>query len=169
MILQCQKNKENNMDNYEVLSDDCKIRWVDNFKLGEEKYTQVSAYVYNDDNQLLIVRNDKTWTIPGGHPESGEAFVETLERELMEEACVTLKDVKYLGAVEVVEFGETYYQLRYTAKVLDVLPFDTEWEINERRFVNLEDLPNYIKWCNGIAFSKQIEASKRVWNRGNEY
>lgn len=152
------------MEKYEVLSENCKIRWIDKFKLNGEKYTQVSAYIYNEKNQLLIVKNGDNWTIPGGHPEPGETQEQTLERELMEEACVTLKDIIYLGAVEVVENGETYYQLRYTAKVLEVLPFDTEWEVDEREFVRLEDLPNYIKWSKGITFSQQIEASKKDWN-----
>ena len=140
------------MEKYEVLSENCKIRWIDKFKLNEEKYTQVSGYIYNEKNHLLIVKNGKNWTIPGGHPEQGETQLQTLERELMEEACVTLKDVKYLGAVEVVENGETYYQLRYTAKVLEVLPFETKWETDEREFVSLEDLPNYIKWSKALTF-----------------
>ena len=111
------------MNDFEILSENCKIRWIDNFKLNGEKYTQVSGYVFNEKNQLLIVKGGNTWTVPGGHPEPNETQQQTLERELMEEACVTLKDIKYIGAVEVVENGETYYQLRYTAKVADVLPF----------------------------------------------
>ena len=109
------------MDNYEYLSDTCKMLWRENFNLTTEKYTQVSGYVFNQNNQLLIVKNGKTWTVPGGHPEAGETQEQTLNRELMEEACVTLKDANYIGAVEVVENGETYYQLRYTAKVDELL------------------------------------------------
>ena len=114
------------MKNHEILSENCKLCWMDNFELKGEKYTQVSGYIFNDKNQLLIVKGGKTWTVPGGHPEQGETQVETLEREIMEEASVTIKDIKYLGAVEVVENGETYYQLRYTAKVKDILPFKGE-------------------------------------------
>ena len=152
------------MRKYEQLSENCKILWCEGFKLNSEKHTQVSGYVFNDQNQLLIVKNGKTWTIPGGHPEANETYLQTLDRELMEEACITLKDVNYLGAVEVVEDGETYYQLRYTAKVKDVLPFKQEWEISERKFVDLEDLPKYIKWSTGITFSAQISSAKKFWN-----
>jgi len=106
----------------------------------------------------------KHWTIPGGHPESNETPVETLEREVMEEACTTLKNIKYIGAVEVVENNETYYQLRYTARVLDVLPFNKEWETSERLFVALEDLHNHITWSKGVTFSEQIKSARKIWN-----
>ena len=82
----------------------------------------------------------------------------------MEEACITIKDIRYIGAVEVVENGQTYYQLRYTAKVSDILPFKNEWETSERLFVSLEKLNEYISWSNGITFSQQIESAKNVWN-----
>ncbi|MBQ4558580.1 MAG: NUDIX hydrolase [Clostridia bacterium] len=152
------------MNCYEQISDNCKMLWKENFTLTDEKYTQVSGYIFNDKNELLIVKGEKFWTIPGGHPEEGETQLETLSRELMEEACVTLKDIKYLGAVEVVENGEIYYQLRYTAKVKDILEFTKEWEINERLFVKLDDLNKYITWSNGVTFKSQIISAKKVWN-----
>lgn len=151
------------MEKYEILSESCKLMWKENFNLKDEKYTQVSGYIFNNENQLLIVKNGKTWTIPGGHPEINETMLETLNREIMEEACITIKDAKYLGAVEVVENDDIYYQLRYTAKVDNILPFKQEWEICERLFVDLKDLTNYISWANGITFSKQIEFAKKVW------
>ncbi len=153
--------KEHKMKNYEILSNDCKILWKENYKITTEKYTQVSGYIFNDKNQLLIVKNGDTWTIPGGHPEKGETQIETLSRELMEEACVILRDIKYLGCVEVVEKNEVYYQLRYTAKVKEILPFTKEWETNERLFVDLKDLSKYIKWANGITFKAQINSAKK--------
>ena len=151
------------MKDYEILSENCRLAWCEGGDIGNAKHTQVSGYVLNEENQLLIVKNENTWTIPGGHPEVGETKEETLARELMEEACVTLKDVNYLGAVEVVENGETYYQLRYTAKLNELLPFKQEWEICERKFIDLNDLPKYIKWANGKTFAAQIESVKNFW------
>lgn len=152
------------MNNYEILSENCKILWCEGFKLKNKKHMQVSGYIFNEQNQLLIVKNGNVWTIPGGHPENDETKEETLSRELMEEACVTLKDIQYIGAVEVVENGETYYQISYTAKVLDLLLFKQEWEICERKFININELENYIEWSKGITFSKQIESAKKYWN-----
>lgn len=154
------------MDKYEVISDSCKLLWHENFNITSEKYTQVSGYVLNDENQLLIVKNGNNWTIPGGHPEEGEERLETLEREIMEEACLKIKDIKYLGSVEVVENGNRYYQLRYTAVVKEILPFNKEWETSERAFIDLEDLPKYISWSKGKTFTAQIDSVKKLLNLG---
>lgn len=152
------------MKDYEQISENCKMKWKESFKLTKEKYTQVSGYIFNDNNQLLIVKNGKIWTIPGGHPEISETKEETLKREVMEESCVSLKDIKYLGAVEVIEDGEVYYQLRFTAITKEILPFKEEWEINERKFVDLNELNKYITWSNGKTFIAQIESAKKAWN-----
>lgn len=154
---------EMQMKDYEQISENCKMLWKEGFKITKQRYTQVSGYIFNDKNQLLVVKSKKTWTIPGGHPIKGETKLQSLKREVMEEALVTLKNVKYLGAVEVVENGETYYQLRYTARVKEELPFNPTHETNERAFVDLDDLINYITWSNGIAFSAQIDSAKKIW------
>ena len=151
------------MKKYEKINDKCQMLWIENCELNNQKKTQVSGYVFNKDNKLLIVKNGEKWTIPGGHYEKGDTELETLNRELMEEACVTLKEIKYLGAVEVLENEEIYYQLRYTAKVDKELPFKQEWEISERKFISLSELDNYIEWANGITFKSQIKSAIKYW------
>lgn len=51
------------MKNYVILSDNCKILWCESLNLTIQKYTQISGFIFNDKNQLLIVRNEATWTI----------------------------------------------------------------------------------------------------------
>jgi len=152
------------MKKYEQISENCKIWWGDNIDFTTKVYSQVSGYIFNEKNQLLIVKTGENWTIPGGHPEANEKPIETLKREVMEETSITIKNINYLGAVEVVENSKKYYQLRYTAKVNRVLPFKKEWETTDRLFVDLIDLHEYIKWSNGVTFSKQIESAKKFWN-----
>ena len=155
------------MSKYEKISENCKILWKENFNLTTEKYTQVSGYIFNENDELLIVKNENTWTVPGGHPELYEYTIGTLVREVMEEACVSIKNIKYLGAVEVIEGNDKYYQLRYVARVKIIYRFKHEFEISERKFVKLEDLKKYISWCDGVTFKAQIESAKK--QLGQEY
>lgn len=156
------------MENYEVLSDKCKIRWIKNFNLTTENYKQVSGYVFNENNELLIVKYGDTWTIPGGHPELYEYTIGTLIREVMEEVCIDINRIKYLGALEVVENGEIYYQLRYVARIKEVLDFVKEWETSERKFVKCSDLKQYIKWCDGVTFKAQLDCAEKIINEDYE-
>lgn len=149
------------MKEYEQLSEDCKIIWRPDFNLTTQKYTQVSGYIFNEKNELLIVNNKENWTIPGGHPELYEYTLGTLIREVMEEACVSIKDIEYLGAVEVVDKEEIYYQLRYFARVEKIHEFKDEWEVIDRKFVNLDNLNEYITWSNGKTFKAQLESAKK--------
>ena len=159
------------MKEYEMISDTCKMLWMEGYELKDEDvYTQVSAYVFNDDGEMLVVKNEgeNTWTIPGGHPEPGETKLESLEREMMEEACIVLKDINYLGAVNVIEPGKDYYQLRYTAHVGELKPFVQEMEISERAWVKPENLKQYITWADGISFKAQVESAVNFWNKKHE-
>ena len=152
------------MEEYEVISDNIKIKWLEDFDIEDKRYTQVSAYIYNDKNELLIVEDENEWKIPGGHPEKGETKEETLRREVMEEAYVTIKELKYIGAVEVIENDEKYYQLRYKAKLDEILPFKKDWETIDRKFVRLEDLNKYITYSNGRTFTEQLNSSIKKEN-----
>lgn len=96
--------------------------------------------------------------------EKGETKEETLRREVMEETCATIKDLHYIGAVEVIENDEVYYQLRYTAKIDKLLEYVPEYETSERKIVKLDDLYDYITWEKGITFQSQLASSKKVWN-----
>lgn len=152
----------NNMNEYEEISPKCKMLWREGFEVITEKYTQVSGYIFDEENQILIVKSGDVWTIPGGHPELFEMPKGTLIREVLEEASVTIKNIQYLGAVEVIENGQKYYQVRYFAKVDSVLPFNNEFETSERKFVPLSELDKYIKWANGITFSSQIKSAVKM-------
>lgn len=66
--------EENMKKSYEILSENCKILWREDFNISNQKYTQVSGYIFNSQWQLLIVKNGNIWTIPGGHPEKMKPF-----------------------------------------------------------------------------------------------
>jgi ADP-ribose pyrophosphatase YjhB (NUDIX family) len=93
------------------------------FRPDPQLTTQVLGFCCTPDGQILLVTSDdEAWTLPGGHPEPGETFEATLERELREEGCARLVACEYLGCQRVddpqrPEGPDRYYQVRYWARI----------------------------------------------------
>jgi len=57
-----------------------------------------SAGVCVAGDAVVLVSGDGTrWGLPGGRPEPGEDWADTLRREVREEACATVTDARLLG------------------------------------------------------------------------
>lgn len=139
------------------------LEWVESdFFPGDIKISQVVGYCLDDNNRILIVRDEGGWGFTGGHPEPGESPEETLRREVAEEACVSLGEPKFIGYLEVMdpknELGDTHYiQLRYMADIKTVSDFKKEFETFERKFVDIGSLPQYISWINSPTGRGQMD------------
>jgi ADP-ribose pyrophosphatase YjhB (NUDIX family) len=49
-------------------------------------------------NQVVLISDDgRRWGLPGGRPEQGERWVDTLRREVAEEACALVTSCRLLG------------------------------------------------------------------------
>jgi 8-oxo-dGTP pyrophosphatase MutT (NUDIX family) len=114
--------------------------------------SQVTGYCFDRDGRILIVKGKRGWGFPGGHPEAGEIPPETLAREVLEEAGVTIGPGTLIGYMEVhdpenasVE-GKHYLQLRYLAQIDAVGEFMREFETSDRMFVPIEDVHLYVPW-----------------------
>lgn len=134
--------------------------WIEGGEPSSEFVSQISAYVFNSDKEMLIVKN-KNWTVPGGHPEVGETYIETLRREVIEESNVEIDNINFLGQVKVVNLAtqEVKYQLRYTANAAVINDFVGLLEVKERLFIKPEDLTSYIPWANGKVFGLEVGAA----------
>lgn len=50
------------------------------------------------DNKIVLITQDGTsWGLPGGRPEDGENWEDTMRREVKEEACVEVDKARLLG------------------------------------------------------------------------
>ena len=76
-------------------------------QLPDETFHRVSlkALIYDDQNRLLLYRNDlDQWELPGGGWETGESFEDCLKRELSEEIDGKISEI---GNIEFCYQGKT--------------------------------------------------------------
>ena len=132
------------------------LEWFEAINYSKEiNISQVLGFCIDKNKKVLIIKNQRGWGFPGGHPKKGELPEETLRREILEEAAVTIKNPHMLGYVEVKDpqnqsvEGKHYVQLRYLVEVDEILDFKKEFETSERAFVFLAELPQYINWLSG--------------------
>lgn len=124
---------------------------------GNEEISQVSGLCLTPDHQLLLVSEDaKFWTLPGGHPEPNETPVQTLAREVWEEACARVTACRYLGAQRVDDPGRPrpHYQLRFLARV-ELEPFRPKHEVRHRKLTDKHEAQELL-WGGDSLIARQL-------------
>lgn len=129
-----------------------KVIWRDaGFIPPPELVTQASGVCFCEDGRVVLVRKDyDTWTLVGGHLEAGESAYEAFIREVEEEACAEVIELRYLGSQEVhdpadPENKQIYYQTRFWARV-NLKEFDPRFEIVERKCFDVSELGSVLNW-----------------------
>lgn len=101
-------------------------------------YDRLGAYaiVFNDKNQIAIVKNSLGYFLPGGGIETGEDKKTCLEREFIEETGYKIKIIRYIDKVAQYFYGEPLkrhikntayiFQVELTQKSNDPLEEDHE-------------------------------------------
>lgn len=145
------------------------LEWVETREIPESiKISQVTGLCVDENNEILIIKNDRGWGFPGGHPELGETPEETLRRELAEEASVEIKDSILVGYVHASDpdndsiEGKEYAQLRFFCRPSKIDEFKGEFETSERKFVSVDSLPEYIPWISSPVAAAQTESLKKL-------
>ena len=104
------------------------------------------------DNKLLMIRPERGWGLPGGHREPNETPEDCVRREALEEAVVELGELDLIGAWEAkkiikteknAKYPDLAYQILYFAKVEKIMPFRSDFEVLERTFVDIKDVPQF--------------------------
>lgn len=128
---------------------------------------QIYVWFITSDQKIAIVGKNGKFQFPGGKPEKDESRMETIERELFEEAGIILNNDEekpqffgyYLVENDPNWDTVTYLQIRYLLRV-NSLSNEIPLSVNERkgdidqleeaRFVDLDTLPKHIPWTQDL-------------------
>jgi ADP-ribose pyrophosphatase YjhB (NUDIX family) len=117
---------------------------------GLRRYrTEPNAFCVTHDGGVVLVSTDGSrWEWPGGRPERGESWEDTLRREILEEACATITGARLLGFVRARclsghENGLVLVRSIWRAEVR-LLAWQPAHEIGFRRVVPARDLPVHL-------------------------
>lgn len=108
-----------------------------------------NAFCVTHDGEVVLVSTDGSrWEWPGGRPERGESWEDTLRREILEEACATISGARLLGFVRARclsghENGLVLVRSIWRAEVR-LLAWQPAHEIGFRRVVPARDLPVHL-------------------------
>jgi 8-oxo-dGTP pyrophosphatase MutT (NUDIX family) len=101
----------------------------------------------DDDGHVLLVSGDgrTMWSFPGGGREPGETIEDTAHREVAEEACATVTDLRLIGYQHVLHLDDENtvvdeeFQARFAAEV-EVDPWSPAFETAARRLVRFDEI-----------------------------
>ncbi|HTX54105.1 MAG TPA: NUDIX hydrolase [Candidatus Baltobacteraceae bacterium] len=109
----------------------------------------MSVLLFRGERILLIRHRRDTrfyWVLPGGGVEVGEGVIAAAERELREEAGLTVEIVRlfYIGEVISPDGKKHVLDLIFLGEAQDHQPLraSQQWQMEEPHFVPLEDLPS---------------------------
>jgi ADP-ribose pyrophosphatase YjhB (NUDIX family) len=101
--------------------------------------TQVYGVCFDQNGKILVIHEPgKEWNIPGGKPEKNERPIDTLSREISEEASVIIGKSEMIGYFKVIAPGIANYQLRFACLIKEVNDLRVDQAtgfMNERKFV----------------------------------
>ena len=137
------------------------FRWQTGTVPENIKIKQVYGIVFNENMEIFLrIEDDGLYKLTGGKPEIGETMEETLRREVIEEANITLKNIHMLGYQLVDEKNgmPPFAQVRMIAevdKIFENRPDPDNGKIYERVFKSPEEAIKLLNW--GEVGEKQIK------------
>lgn len=99
-----------------------------------KQVTSVSVIPFAKNGEIVVVNlRHRGLDLPGGHVELGEKTPEeTAKREVMEEACMTIRNLVLVETIQSDFFSTPSYMLLYGAYVDDLQEFIPSREASER-------------------------------------
>jgi 8-oxo-dGTP pyrophosphatase MutT (NUDIX family) len=114
------------------------------------------AVCRTSEGQIVLIRRDgMKWEHPAGRPEGEEAWRQTLDREVMEEACAIVVEAKLLGFIQGRclrghEEGLVLVRALWSARVA-LQDWERQYEVQHRKLVGEDDVDEAIDYPWGMA------------------
>ncbi len=126
------------------------VSWHSAATIPEGRSHGAAGICVSDDEHLILISPDGVhWGFPAGRPEGTETLRETLDREMREEACVTVLDARLLGfsRSELIDGHEKGLVLirSYWLADVETEPWDPQFEIVHRRVVPAVNATTYVR------------------------
>ncbi len=138
-------------------------KWMDGEVSPELPIKQVYGIVFSKDGEILLKKDGKNYSLPGGKPEQGDSGIEdTLKRELDEEVNVSICNIVMIGYQLVDEQNNIppYAQVRMAAAITrigDNRPDPDTGRTYERILVSPKQAAELLNW--GDVGKQQIQAA----------
>ena len=122
---------------------------IDFSHIPNEQIEKVHGVCFRDGKMLLVYHDEwDIWGIPGGTREENEELLDTLKREIQEEASCLLLDAHPIAYQEIKHNdGTSYYALFYHCEIdiNGVFEKDVAGTITKQAWINPEDYQKYIE------------------------
>ena len=104
-----------------------RLEWHEDCLPDRLPVTQIYGFCFDSRGHILLIDDGDQYSLPGGKPEEDETWEQTMRREVLEEAQITLGEIYYLGWQEVIgdrlaHDERPYAQVRMIAQVESLLP-----------------------------------------------
>jgi ADP-ribose pyrophosphatase YjhB (NUDIX family) len=122
---------------------DWRVRWFPPEAEPPGTAHGAAAVCVAHDQVVLVSGDGDRWGIPGGRPEAGEDWADTLQREALEEACAVVTACKLLGFSRGVctqgpQRGLVLVRSIWRADV-QLKPWEPRFEMSHRRLVPADE------------------------------
>ncbi len=124
-------------------------RWQPPGTTPEGIPTGANGLCITADGQVVLISKDGVrWDWPGGHQEQGESWEQTLRREVLEEACSTIRSARLLGfccstCISGPEKGVKLVHSIWLAEV-ELMAWQPRFEVAHRRLVAPAELFSHL-------------------------
>lgn len=139
--------------------------------IDEQLVCSVFGFVFNEKSQLLLIKKEKGWDIPGGGKENLESPIDAVKREIFEEASVIVQKVEPIAVNKLTllqdmppeKYWRTFpisYEFYFRCNVKSIEQFQPNIETGERKFFDLQDVYQQ----EGINFGNRKLILERIIN-----